>query len=396
MPREKIRIQRIPLEYSLNAKPQNFPPMPVMYLEFIENKKKIKQDLINKPHIPSPDSQYNNNKLQENFNEVSPHSKQFELSDDDSNHDMNIDSDNNSEDGFSDIDSDNSIKLNDSDSDSESDSESDSDESVKSFNISNSSSKNDLTDRLNQLLDSDNDSVRSFRSREKYSRKRQPYNAMQNPHIAPNLAELQASGQYVQRPELRDINRVNNYEIEDDDKKREILFKFDLLKKSYGEDKVPDLTVHTDLQTLEKTYESTVRRLSLESTVDNYKQYLTYGFMLVEFVFGNWLGFDMQGFTQQQLVSMTSYDKLLIELGEKSYVPDGSSKWPVEIRLLFLIIMNAAFFIVSKMVMKTTGANLMNMMNTANNKSQPKKKRKMRGPNIDLDDIPDLDSTTGE
>ena len=276
------------------------------------------------------------------------------------------------------------------------DSDSDSDESVKSFNVSNGSSNNDLTNRLNELLDSDNDSVRSFRSREKYSRKRQPYNPTQNPHIAPNLAELQASGQYVQRPELRDINRVNNYEIEDDDKKREILFKFDLLKKSYGEDKVPDLTIHTDLQTLEKTYESTVRRLSLESTVDNYKQYLTYGFMLVEFVFGNWLGFDMQGFTQQQLVSMSSYDKLLIELGEKSYVPDGSSKWPVEIRLLFLIIMNAAFFIVSKMVMKTTGANLMNMMNTANNKSQPKKKRKMKGPNIDLDDIPDLESTTDE
>ena len=391
MPREKIRIERIPLEYSLNAKPQNFPPMPVMYLEFIENKQKIKQDLINKPHIPSPDSQYNNNKLQENFNEVSPQSKPFELSDDDSNDDMNIDSDNNSEDVFSDINSENSIKLNDSDSDSDSDS----DDSVKSFNISNGSSKNDLTNRLNELLDSDNDSVRSFRSREKYSRKRQPYNPTQNPHIAPNLAELQASGQYVQRPELRDINRVNNYEIEDDDKKREILFKFDLLKKSYGEDKVPDLTIHTDLQTLEKTYESTVRRLSLESTVDNYKQYLTYGFMLVEFVFGNWLGFDMQGFTQQQLVSMSSYDKLLIELGEKSYVPDGSSKWPVEIRLLFLIIMNAAFFIVSKMVMKTTGANLMNMMNTAN-KSQPKKKRKMKGPNIDLDDIPDLESTTEE
>ena len=119
-----------------------------------------------------------------------------------------------------------------------------------------------------------------------------------------------------------------------------------------------------------------------------------------EFVFGNFLGFDMQGFTQQQILSMNSYEKLLIELGEKSYVPTGS-KWPIELRLLFMIIMNAAFFVVSKMIMKKTGANLMGMINSMHTTSQnsapsavpPRPKRKMRGPNIDLGDIPDIDST---
>ena len=54
------------------------------------------------------------------------------------------------------------------------------------------------------------------------------------------------------------------------------------------------------------------------------------------------------------------------------------------------MIMNAAFFIVSKMIMKKTGANLMNMINGMNTSSKPSaKKRKMRGPNIDLNDIPE-------
>ena len=100
----------------------------------------------------------------------------------------------------------------------------------------------------------------------------------------------------------------------------------------------------------------------------------------------------MQGFTQQQILSMNSYERLLIEIGEKSYLPTGS-KWPVELRLLFMIIMNAAFFIISKMIMKKTGANLMGMINSMNvsepqTSSQPKKK-KMKGPDIDINNLPE-------
>ena len=145
---------------------------------------------------------------------------------------------------------------------------------------------------------------------------------------------------------------------------------------------------------MKKTYESTVRRLSLDSTVESYKTYLIGGFMLVEFILGNFLKFDMQGFTQQQIISINTYERLLIELGEKSYVPEGS-KWPVELRLVFMIIMNAAFFIISKMIMKKTGSNLMNMINSMNVSSRPAsiaKKRPMKGPSIDPNDIPDLNS----
>ena len=173
----------------------------------------------------------------------------------------------------------------------------------------------------------------------------------------------------------------------------------DLLRKSYPGSQIPEYSIHSDYNSMKRTYESTVRRLSLDSAVENYKTYLIGGFMICEFVFGNYLGFDMAGFTQQQILSMNSYEVLLIELGEKSYLP-GGSKWPVEIRLLFMILCNAGLFIVSKMIMKQTGSNLLGLINnmnrststnTANNQNNAAK-RKMKEPNINFNDLPEIPS----
>ncbi len=128
----------------------------------------------------------------------------------------------------------------------------------------------------------------------------------------------------------------------------------------------------------------------LNSSVDTYKTYLIGGFMLVEFCLGSWMGLDMQGFAHQQIVDMNKYERLLIELGEKSYV-DEESQWPVEIRLLGLIITNAAFFLAGKLITKKTGTNILNMINSMNtNPITATKKRKMRGPSINVDDIPEI------
>ena len=307
----------------------------------------------------------------------------------------------------------------------------DDNESVRSKN-----SENDLSDRLKELLndtDNEGDSIKDKKRsielsrgdtyNNKYSRYRErsfnhksshrstPYRSLHRdvnmigeptPYRSlhrdvnmigepPTLAELQERGAYQANENLRDINQVNLGDQDLEDRKRELLFKFDLLRKSYPNGTVPEFSIHSDLDAMSKSYADSIHRLSLDSSVENYKTYLIGGFMLVEFIFGNFLKFDMQGFTQQQILSMNSYEKLLIELGEKSYVPNGS-KWPVELRLLFLIIMNAAFFIVSKIIMKKTGANLMNMINgvnTSSTSSAPSRKRKMRGPKINLDDIPE-------
>ena len=305
------------------------------------------------------------------------------------------------------------------DRDRDRDMDDDRDDRGREKNESDKESNDDLSDRLKELLNdssSEKESKRSYdslndiqksldRSRgDKYSKHYEDkfqhksshrsasyikHDQSTDRHNAPTLAELQEQGAYKGEDHLRDINQVNMGDQEIEDRKRELLFKFELLRKSYPNAPIPEFTIHSDYPSMQTSYDDSVRRLSLDSTVENYKTYLIGGFMLTEFIFGNFLGFDMQGFTQQQIVSMNSYEKLLIELGEKSYVPTGS-KWPVELRLLFLIIMNAAFFIVSKMIMKKTGANLMGMINNMNTVSGgvPQRKRKMKGPNIDINDIP--------
>ena len=212
----------------------------------------------------------------------------------------------------------------------------------------------------------------------------------------PTLAELKKRGEVKDSRFIADLNRMDGDKMEEEDElKRELLFKFGLLKKSYKHVNVPEFTMHSDYKNMNQTYENTLRQVSLDSNVESYKSLLVGGFMLLEFILGFWLKFDMSGFTQQQILNMNQYERLLIELGEKSYVP-GGSQWPVEVRLLGMIVMNAIIFIISKMIMKKTGSNLVGLMNSVNTvmgtSSTQKPKRRMRGPSVDLDSIPEVTS----
>ena len=450
MPKKEVRVIKVPVDRVISEYPQDFPKMPRLYLELLENKGKIKQDLINKEHNPeslspsneishefeenafirrksndninekwkseSDEERFNRNKSSRDEDERFDRKKssrdedeRFDRKKSSRDEDERFDRKKSSRDEDERFDRKKSSRDDDDDDeddhrkkstrdDDNSDIGSIEEDNETKSNFSYRSSEN-LSVRLKDLLDdvSDINSEDSFNSRrenfsknnDKYTRKRDDiYNRK-----PPTLGELQKRGAYTQSKELRDINNTTISDVNEEDKKREMLFKFDLLRKSYPTAIIPEYNIHTDYQVMVKSYEDCVRRLSLDSSVETYKTYLVYGFMGCEFVFGNFLKFDMEGFTQQQILNMNSYEKLLIELGEKSYVPSGS-KWPVEVRLFFVVIMNAAFFIVSKMIMKKTGSNIMNMLNNMNSKVQQTtsvKKPRMKGPNIDMSDMPDIE-----
>jgi hypothetical protein len=213
-------------------------------------------------------------------------------------------------------------------------------------------------------------------------------------HDPPKLSDLEKRGEVRTKKVIP--NMPHQTMEEEDELKRELLFKFDLLKRGYKNVDIPEFNMHSDYKNMNKTYENTLRRVSLDSSVENYRNYLIAGFMVMEYVLGYWLRFDMAGFTQQQILNMNQYERMLIELGEKSYVPDDK-KWPVELRLLGMIVLNAVIFIIAKMIISKTGTNLFGLMNAQQSEFQKhthKAKRKMRGPNIDLSNIPDLDDVS--
>lgn len=373
--RQSLKVNKVPLETKGFSYPQDFSNMPRLYLEIIENKDKIKQDLINIEHTVNYNSDEKYIKTEEPVIEPS--------------NEINENINNEPEIEIpKTVEIENVIEVN----------EQTAEEHVQD---------DTLSLRLQELLGDGSDTsvgefspqskmvsphTEQFNSPVKSPKMRSvpvvksPIIKSKNPtKIAPTLREIEKSTKLNTSKNLRNLNSPDENEVSDEDAKREILFKFDLLRKSYPVSSIPEYSIHTDLYVMQRSYKDCVRRLSLDSSVESYKTYLVYGFMGCEFIFGNFLGFDMSGFTQQQIISMHSYEKLLIEIGEKSYIPTEDN-WPVEVRLLFTIIMNAAFFIVSKMMMQKTGTNLMNMVNNMNgskvNTQKDQPKRKMRGPNL--------------
>lgn len=390
---------------------RNLPNMPRLYLELIENKEKIKQNLVNKEYDPddaaSDISFFRSTGQEGHTSRVAALSDVSEEDDDDDDSSVPVQR----------------AKMGHSD---DSDVESEEDESrVSVGSTASSTSKSSVamqkkssrassttasvtSDEDDDLPrgsdgsaddDEDDDDESEGRVDDMMRRKSaaeiaksQKYAKILNESLPPKLSDLEKQGEINTRRSIPNLERIEPTEDEEDELKRELLFKFELLKKSYKVSDIPDFNIHSDLKNMSRAYESTLRRVSLDSCVENYKQLLIGAFMVLEFIMGYLFKFDMQGFTQQQILNMNQYERLLIELGEQSYVP-GGSQWPVEVRLLLMVLGNAAIFIIAKMIMKKTGSNLMGMMNSfAQPQMSQAAKRKMRGPSINPDDIPDISS----
>jgi hypothetical protein len=324
-----IEVIKVPTDRP-SARPKKHGNSPRLYLELVENKERIRQDLINKEYVPPDEPEVSLSDLED---DIPTDTRDNESSDDEetlTKHEI-----------YEEDEIDNTPQE-------------------TSTSHSNSRSFRNLREQQNAEDRQDSTSVR-----ESLPSTEAPLSREQNKKIhewsddeadtrkkddPPPLSE--AVNGIGTRRYYRDIARVTSEEINEEDEKRQLLFKFEMLKKKYKESAtlVPEYTVHSDLTTMQRSYEATLQRVVLDSTVEDYKSYFRTACWGIEWAL-NHFGFDISGFTLDQMSKMNSYERLLIELCEKHYNPQGSSI-PVEIRLLGMILMNAAAFVAMRIVAK--------------------------------------------
>jgi len=231
-------------------------------------------------------------------------------------------------------------------------------------------------------IDDLDDSSSDHRSEKPRSEREEPSSKNYDPQQFEEEAEEEINEEERERQEVEDL-----------------LFKFMVLRRQYPNVEIPEFTDHSDLYTMRRVYDKIIRRVSLDDSVEGYKQYIVGGFMVLEWVSTNWLGIDLSGFTNQQGKMMNKYDRLLIELGEKNYSSVGS-RFPVEVRLLFFVFFNAGLFYVQKMIFSggEGGASVLNALfgggmpaPQAQPQRAPRRRRGgMRGPTITPHEVEEL------
>lgn len=173
-------------------------------------------------------------------------------------------------------------------------------------------------------------------------------------------------------------------------KKQEYIWRFYIMKKQYPNVETPLFNEHSDLNLMKATYDRTKRELYLDDTIQNYRSYIMAGFVGMEYICTQLIGINLTGYAQSQMRSMNHYDRLLIELGEKSYNSWGSDL-PVEIRLLGMIIFQAGLFFVGNKL--SDGKGDFFKMLTGQPVDQPaapglsEMKQEFSGPTIDIEKL---------
>ena len=144
------------------------------------------------------------------------------------------------------------------------------------------------------------------------------------------------------------------------EQRRKVFEEYDILQAKYPRYKssMPEFNEYSSPEVLSQKIERLRRKLSIASSVENYRNILISFILSIEFLLGKIT--DLDGFASSKMESIEIYDELLVEITKKPYL-GFATKWPVEIKLLMLISMQLVIFVVTKYLSKTAGSENLTM-----------------------------------
>jgi len=133
----------------------------------------------------------------------------------------------------------------------------------------------------------------------------------------------------------------------------ELRAKYNILRKTFPEHGFPEVPRTVTLSEIKKNiraihvqYENDVREIHINNNTSKYRIYLIMLWIGIEYGLTKTIGEKAKGYTLFQMNSMDKYNKLLIEIGVKyTKSEEKESEWPVEVRLIFVALVQAAIFI---------------------------------------------------
>lgn len=198
--------------------------------------------------------------------------------------------------------------------------------------------------------------------------------------IPPPLSELESG--LPKRVNTLNLNEVNMQAFELDDLKRELLHKFEVLRrKNPNNTSIPTFNFHSDYQTMKRTYASLVPLVFLDKHIESYKKKLCFAFVILEKIMTVVFKLSMfEGYSTAQMTNMDAYQELLVELGEREQQKDTTSAWSIEMRLAGVIFLNTATFALFRMGSQSSSFASLFASVPSSSPTEPIRRRPMRAP----------------
>lgn len=343
----RLKVKKIPLEEEIPIQKIKFKPIPELYLDLIENKTKLKKNPPKPIFVRPPESPKSSKKHSDSESE-----KDHETSKNDK-----------------------KTMKNEEASDSD-------DFTLKELEKAYEKSKS-IDSGSNELVFDESDNEHLDSKNQNTSEKIDDTKSKQNSESQQKNEQILTENQVQIEEDLEEKERQE---------KADLIFKFMVLRKQYKNVEIPEFTEHSDLSSMKRTYDQIIRRVTLDSNIITYKKYLGGGFMIMEFIATKFIGLDISGFANFQSKTMNQYDELLIELGEKNYT-GFSKRFPIELRLIFAIVMSAGMFYMQKKMFDSNGFEMLSKFmgleseNSTSQGPQLKKRTRMRGPSISPEQV---------